>query len=162
MAKIEGGRPLDAHQRHPQKPDGSRAEDAARPVEPVWRFPFSQPLLQRPAGRRNLPLTDNNTTGADAISTVTLNRPAGASFTLSAGAVGSLNELCAGAAGKANFGFVSKYLPGANLPSGNTEFQFKAGGLNFKSTAYDWLVIAVYDNGTDQAIGGGSIVIHRP
>ncbi|MBN8249441.1 MAG: PKD domain-containing protein, partial [Verrucomicrobia bacterium] len=44
--------------------------------------------------------------------------------------------------GKANFGFVSKYLKGAHIPTGNTEFQFKAGDLNFKSTSYDWLVVA--------------------
>src|SRR5207248_1903008 len=34
--------------------------------------------------------------------------------------------------GSASFGFVSKYLPGTNTPSGNLEFQFKAGNLNFK------------------------------
>jgi len=44
--------------------------------------------------------------------------------------------------GKATFGFVSKYQKGANLPSGTTDFQFKAGGLSFNSTSYDWLVIA--------------------
>ena len=44
--------------------------------------------------------------------------------------------------GKANFGFVSKYQPGANTPTGETEFQFKVAGLNFHSTAYDWLVVA--------------------
>jgi hypothetical protein len=122
--------------------------------------------------------------------------------------------------GKANFGFVSKYQHGANVPTGNTEFQFKVGNLNFKSTDYEFLVVAgakaqfkgrgkvngsgdynflltatdgqqtggggvdkfrikitdratgqlVYDNapGSDdidsanpQAIGGGSIVIHK-
>jgi PKD repeat protein len=47
-----------------------------------------------------------------------------------------------GLAGKANFGFVSKYQPGATDPTGNTEFQFKAGNLNFKSTSYEWLVVA--------------------
>jgi len=26
--------------------------------------------------------------------------------------------------------------------SGNTEFQFKVADLNFKSTSYDWMVIA--------------------
>ena len=46
------------------------------------------------------------------------------------------------AAGKANFGFVSKYQPGKSLPQGNTEFQFHAGNLNFKSTVYEWLVVA--------------------
>ncbi|HSQ33056.1 MAG TPA: hypothetical protein VLN49_24550 [Gemmatimonadaceae bacterium] len=44
--------------------------------------------------------------------------------------------------GKANFGFVSKYQKGQSTPSGNTEFQFQAGNLNFKSVAYDWLVIS--------------------
>lgn len=110
-------------------------------------------------------------------------------------------------AGKANFGFVSKYKKGATVPDGNTEFQFKVGNLNFHSTSYDWLVVnkagmnaqfkgtgtingsgnygfmiwatdnapdtfrisiwnkdagdaTVYDNGVDQAIGGGSIVVH--
>jgi nitrous oxidase accessory protein NosD len=110
--------------------------------------------------------------------------------------------------GKATFGFVSKYQKGANVPTGSTEFQFKAGDLNFHSTSYDWLVVTgsnyarfkgagtingegdykfmlwagdgnpdtfrikihtedalgnetvVYDNGFNQAIEGGSIVIH--
>ena len=109
--------------------------------------------------------------------------------------------------GKATFGFVSKYKKGATVPTGNTEFQFKAGDLNFKSTSYDWLVVnkagmnaqykgirtingagtykfmlwgtdsspdtfrikiwtedpdelIVYDNGVEQTIGGGSIVVH--
>jgi PKD repeat protein len=44
--------------------------------------------------------------------------------------------------GRATFGFVSRYQRGATVPSGNTEFQFQAGDLNFKSTSYDWLVIA--------------------
>ena len=113
------------------------------------------------------------------------------------------------AEGKATFGFVSKYKKGANVPTGQTEFQFKAGDLNFHSTEYQWLVVnqhgtnaqfkgtgtingagdyrfmlwahdddpdtfrikiweedengtetVRYDNGFDQPIGGGSIVIH--
>lgn len=44
--------------------------------------------------------------------------------------------------GKATFGLVSKYLKGANVPSGNTQFQFEVAGMNFKSTSYEWLVIA--------------------
>ena len=44
--------------------------------------------------------------------------------------------------GKASFGFVSKYLPGRTTPSGDTEFEFKAGGFRFKSTSYEWLVVA--------------------
>jgi hypothetical protein len=110
--------------------------------------------------------------------------------------------------GRATFGFVSKYKKGASVPDGNTEFQFKAGDLNFHSTSYQWLVVnqggtraqfkgygtingsgnygfmiwagdgdpdtfrikiwtetdgvenVVYDNGSDQAIGGGNIVVH--
>jgi hypothetical protein len=110
-------------------------------------------------------------------------------------------------AGKATFGFVAKYQKGATVPVGNTEFQLKVGNLNFKSTSYEWLVVAgskaqfkgvgtingegsykfmitaddgspdtfrikiwyedggveyvVYDNGSQQALGGGSIVIHK-
>jgi hypothetical protein len=45
-------------------------------------------------------------------------------------------------AGKANFGFVSKYQKGASIPSGETEFQFQTASFNFKSTVYEWLVIA--------------------
>jgi PKD repeat protein len=44
--------------------------------------------------------------------------------------------------GKATFGFVSKYEKGATVPTGNTEFQFHVANMNFKSTSYDWLVIA--------------------
>lgn len=109
--------------------------------------------------------------------------------------------------GKATFGFVAKYKKGATIPEGNTEFQFKAGDLNFHSTSYDWLLVTgcnyarfkgtgtingegeykfmiwagdgdpdtfrikiwaetdgvenvLYDNDMDQAIGGGSIVVH--
>jgi PKD repeat protein len=44
--------------------------------------------------------------------------------------------------GKASFGFVSKYKKGTSVPDGSTEFQFHAGDLNFKSTSYEFLVIA--------------------
>lgn len=48
-----------------------------------------------------------------------------------------------GVTGKATFGFVSRYKKGANVPAGNTEFQFKKGKLHFKfkSTAYQWLTV---------------------
>jgi hypothetical protein len=45
-------------------------------------------------------------------------------------------------AGRASFGFNSKYKKGANVPDGQTQFQFKAGDLNFHSSSYDWLVVA--------------------
>jgi PKD repeat protein len=44
--------------------------------------------------------------------------------------------------GRANFGFVSKYQKGATTPTGQTQFQFTVGNLNFHSTSYDWLVVA--------------------
>jgi len=117
-------------------------------------------------------------------------------------------------AGKATFGFVSKYKKGAQVPEGKTEFQFHVADLRFDSTSYDWLVITggnyarfkgsgtingnpasnggdyrfmlwggdgtgsggedtfrikiwredtgyvIYDNGMNQAIGGGQIQVH--
>ena len=115
--------------------------------------------------------------------------------------------------GKATFGFVSKYKKGANVPTGNTDFRFKAANLTFQSNSYEWLVVTgnnniqfkgegtingalapngeaykfmiwagdgesdtfririwyeenevehpIYDNEMDQAIGGGSIVVHK-
>ena len=44
--------------------------------------------------------------------------------------------------GPATFGFVSKYLKGASVPTGNTQFIFHAAGFEFKSTSYEWLVIS--------------------
>jgi hypothetical protein len=52
-----------------------------------------------------------------------------------------LTLACVDITGKANFGLVAKYLPGANVPDGNTEFQFHNGDLNFHSTNYQWLVV---------------------
>jgi hypothetical protein len=51
------------------------------------------------------------------------------------------DAICAGAEGKASFGFVSKYKKGASVPTGNTEFNFSAGNFNFHSDSYEWLVI---------------------
>lgn len=44
-------------------------------------------------------------------------------------------------AGPARFGFVSQYKKGATIPTGQTEFQFKAGNMNFHADVYDWLVV---------------------
>jgi hypothetical protein len=49
--------------------------------------------------------------------------------------------------GRATFGFVSKYLRGRNVPTGNTQFQLHFADFNFHSTSYEWLVVA----GTDKA-----------
>jgi PKD repeat protein len=46
------------------------------------------------------------------------------------------------AAGRATFGFVSKYKKGATVPEGNTQFVLHSAGFNFHSNEYDWLVVA--------------------
>lgn len=53
-----------------------------------------------------------------------------------------LSPDCATTAAKATFGFVAKYKQGAQAPSGNTQFQFPAGNLNFHATGYEWLVVS--------------------
>jgi hypothetical protein len=116
--------------------------------------------------------------------------------------------------GRANFGFVSKYTKGQQVPTGTTQFQLAVAGFSFYSETYEWLVVNqggmnaqfkgsgtvnggldpngnpykfmiratdgspdtlririwweaggvetdVYDNGAEQAIGGGNIVIHK-
>jgi hypothetical protein len=50
-----------------------------------------------------------------------------------------LPDLTAG--GKASFGFMSKYLRGRSVPTGNTQFKFRAADLDFQSTSYEWLIV---------------------
>ncbi len=69
-----------------------------------------------------------------------------------------------GASGRASFGFVSKYKKGATAPTGSTEFQFQAGGLNFHSEDYQWLVVAgtkaqYKGTGTVNGVGGYSFML---
>jgi hypothetical protein len=54
----------------------------------------------------------------------------------------SLPGCTAGTVGRANFGFVSKYQGGSNLPQGETEFVFKEGNLNFHASVYTALVVS--------------------
>jgi hypothetical protein len=44
--------------------------------------------------------------------------------------------------GRANFGFNAKYQKGQSIPTGETEFDFQLGNLNFHSESYDWLVVS--------------------
>jgi len=46
------------------------------------------------------------------------------------------------ATGRANFAFISRYQNGKNVPTGNAEFLFTPGGLKFRSTTYEWLVVS--------------------
>lgn len=57
-------------------------------------------------------------------------------------------------AGKANFGFVSKYRSGATVPEGNVRFQFREGGIDFGAQAMEWMVIA----GDKAKIGGSGTI----
>jgi hypothetical protein len=56
--------------------------------------------------------------------------------------------------GKIHFGFNSKYQSGSSVPTGQTEFQFKAAGLDFHGSDYAWLVVS---GGTAQCSGTGTI-----
>ncbi len=61
----------------------------------------------------------------------------GGTFNSPAGAYKAAPDLT----GRATFGFTSKYVAGRTEPTGNTEFQFKAGNLHFSSTSYTALVV---------------------
>jgi len=61
--------------------------------------------------------------------------------------------------GRANFGFISKYKPGAAVPTGQTEFQFQLANINFHSENYQWLVVSgarAQFKGTGMLNGAGS------
>ena len=61
--------------------------------------------------------------------------------------------------GRANFGFNSQYKKNAIVPTGETEFNFQVGNMNFHSTAYTWLVVSGYKaqyKGTGTINGSGN------
>jgi len=58
-------------------------------------------------------------------------------------------------AGQANVGLNVKYQKGTLVPSGDTEFQFQTGNLNFHVTGFDWLVVTT--NGKAEFRGSGTI-----
>jgi hypothetical protein len=59
-------------------------------------------------------------------------------------------------AGKATFGFISRYQKGASIPSGTTAFEFDLGGLAFSSQSYGWLV--VNQAGTNAQFKGSGLI----
>ncbi len=62
-------------------------------------------------------------------------------------------------AGKATFGFNSRYQKGKTVPTGETQFQFQAGDFKFHSTAYEWLVVSgakAQYKGVGQVNGAGN------
>ena len=75
-----------------------------------------------------------------------------------------LTSACGTVTGKATFGFVSRYLNGANKATGNTEFKFQAGNFRFSSTSYDWLVVNSFraqyrGSGTVNGVDGYSFLL---
>jgi hypothetical protein len=61
--------------------------------------------------------------------------------------------------GRANFGFNSQYKKNANVPTGETEFNFQVGNFNFHASVYQWLVVSGFKSqykGTGTVNGGGS------
>jgi hypothetical protein len=59
-----------------------------------------------------------------------------------------------GLTGRANFGFNSQYKKNANIPTGETEFNFQVGNFNFHSESYNWLVVSGFKA---QYKGSGSV-----
>ena len=91
-------------------------------------------------------VTDDDKASAEATFQYVVVYDPSAGFVTGGGWIDSPSSACAivcgGASGKANFGFVAKYRKGVTTPDGNTEFHFNAGGLAFRSTSYQWLVVA--------------------
>lgn len=77
-----------------------------------------------------------------------------------------VQALCAtfSGAGKVTFGFVSNQIKSGAPASGQSEFDFRAGGMTFKSTAYESLQVAgshaqYRGTGTVNRVGGYSFLI---
>lgn len=101
-------------------------------------------------------VTDDDGAAATAPVTIVVYDPeagfvtGGATFTSPAGAYTPRPELT----GPVHVGFVSRYQRGAQVPRGQTEFQFQLAGVNFHSDAYRWLVVS---GGRAQFTGTGSL-----
>jgi hypothetical protein len=101
---------------------------------------FAQPNVLE-ACIRGVDLADNY--GAEECILLAVFDPA-AGYVTGAGTIDSPPGALVGstATGTARFGFQSKYARGATLPSGSTQFRFRAGDLDFDSLAYEWLVVS--------------------
>ncbi len=58
------------------------------------------------------------------------------------------------ATGRVNFGLDVKYEDGRTRPSGDVEFEIRAGDLHFHSTSFEWMVVA---GATARVKGSGTI-----
>lgn len=55
--------------------------------------------------------------------------------------------------GRASFGFNAKYKRGAEVPDGETNFEFSAWDFHFHSEEYEWLVVAGLDRAKFKGVG---------
>lgn len=140
---------LDTHTAVWEWGDGTSSDGAVEETEGSWTVIGSHTYTET-AGVYTIRLTvtdKDGDTGSSILEYLVVYDPEGG-FVTGGGWIDSPPGACnfdsctEDTTGKANFGFVSKYLKGAKVPTGNTEFQFKAGDLNFHSSSYQWLVIA--------------------
>lgn len=92
-----------------------------------------------------LTVTDSISSSGESVSDYVVIYDPSAGFVTGGGWIDSPSGAYAAAptlAGKANFGFVCKYKKGANIPIGQTEFNFRVADMNFHSDSYQWLVVA--------------------
>jgi uncharacterized repeat protein (TIGR01451 family) len=113
--------------------------------------PSTNPYSSTGAGIYTLAVTVNDGIGQDAVSRTLIVFDPSAGFVTGGGWITSPAGACylltctGLTTGKANFGFVSKYITQKDkstpVLTGNTEFQFQAGDLEFHSENYEWLLV---------------------
>ena len=113
--------------------------------------PSTNPYSSTGAGIYSMTVKVNDGIGEDAESRTLIVFDPSAGFVTGGGWITSPAGACylvtctGSTTGKANFGFVSKYITQKDkstpVLTGNTEFQFQAGNLNFHSESYEWLLV---------------------
>jgi len=125
--------------------DGTTSEGAISEAEGSGSVSGSHTYAQPGIYSASLVVADQNGSSAEAFSQFIVVYDPGGAFVTGGGTIDSPPGACAAdlaLTGIAHFAFHSKYKPGATTPTGQTGFRFKAAGLDFSSTAYDWLVVA--------------------
>jgi Bacterial Ig domain len=165
----------DTHTCYVNWDDGTPTETVAgttNPVDGTGTCSATRTISQQGVYTISMYVRDDDTGQSETLATmVTVFDPNGGFVTgggwiMSPVAACQLTPACVAQTGKANFGFVSKYRRGSNTPEGQTEFQFKAGDLNFHSTTYDYgsLIVQGYKaqykgTGTINGVPGYTFVL---